>query len=390
MGRSAPSEAAATRIAGIEASGTRVEVIRGDVADPADVEVLNPGGAGIRNTRRLPIRGIVHAAGVTEDAAFARVDGDRLERVLRPKADGATNLAHLASTANVDFLVFFSSASALLGSPGQGAYSAANGWLDGFAEQLRDVGVPATSIAWGAWEGGGMVAGVDERTRKEWTARGVGMLSPEEGLRLLDEGISAGRARVAAIPMDWPRYLRALGSDEVPPLLRELGGAGAEDATASSARAAGEASPGERAPASAGPSVADEIAALPVRERLVALTDRLRRETAAVMGIQHPEDLELALGFMEQGMDSLMSVELSGRLGRLLGVSLPTTFAFEHPTLNALGKHLLGELGLVPAATEPPTVVASAPPPIDDTDIDTMSADEATRALLDELEQIGY
>jgi NADPH:quinone reductase-like Zn-dependent oxidoreductase/acyl carrier protein len=398
MGRSAPSDEATARIAAIEATGARVEVVRGDVSDVADLDNLIGGGAGARNARRLPIRGIIHAAGVTEDAALARVDGDRLERVLRPKVDGATNLARLASAASVDFLVFFSSASALLGSPGQSAYSAANGWLDGFAEQLRGSGLPAVSIAWGAWEGSGMVARVDERARREWTARGVGTLSPEQGLRLLEGAIRAGRARVAAIPMDWARYLGALGADGIPPLLRELAPSGATSSARPDAAPTGDAArDGSISANVVVHSVADEIAALPVRERLVALTDRLRRETAAVMGIQHPEDLELALGFMEQGMDSLMSVELSGRVGRLLGVSLPTTFAFEHPTLNALSRHLLGELELLaPAAGRPtpgdqPTPArAPAEPPSEDTDVEGMSADEATRALLDELEQIGY
>jgi len=387
MGRSAPSDEAAPRIAAIETAGTRVEILRGDVADPAALEFFFAGN-GIPGADGFPLRGIVHAAGVTEDAALSRVDGDRVERVLRPKANGAAQLARLAEAASVDFLVFFSSASALLGSPGQGAYAAANGWLDGYAERLREEGVPAVSIAWGAWEGSGMVAQVDERTRREWAARGVGTFAVADGVRLLGEAIAAGRARVAAIPIAWPRYLRALGTGETPALLREI----APGAPLSDAEASGVADGDIVLVITEAnvPTVAEEIAALPPRERLAALIDRLRRETAAVMGIPRPQDLELALGFMEQGMDSLMSVELSGRIGRLLGVSLPTTFAFEYPTLNALGGHLLAELGLDSAAPAPAVQVETAAPRPDDTDLESMSTDEATRALLDELEEIGY
>src|SRR5690606_14899673 len=152
--------------------------------------------------------------------------------------------------------------------------------------------LPAVSIAWGAWEGSGMVARVDERARREWTARGVGTLSPEQGLRLLEGAIRAGRARVAAIPMDSARYLGALVADGVPPLLRGMGRSGATGSARPQAAPTGDAArDGSLSASVVGHSVAGGIAALPVRERLVALTGRLRRETAAVMGIQHPEDL---------------------------------------------------------------------------------------------------
>src|SRR5690606_2914878 len=199
------------------------QVVRGDVADGASLAFLT-------DPARPPLRGIVHAAGVTEDAVLSRVDGARLERALRPKADGAVNLARLAEQVGPEFLVFFSSASALLGSPGQGAYAAANGFLDGLAERLRDDGIPAISIGWGAWQGSGMAADVDERTQREWASRGVGMLSPEEGLRLLGAAISSGLGRAAAIPMDWTRFLRALGPGRTPALLEDLAPAAAEAA----------------------------------------------------------------------------------------------------------------------------------------------------------------
>ena len=371
VGRSAPAEEAAERIALIEAGGTRVQVVRGDVADGESLAFLS-------DPARPPLRGIVHAAGVTEDAVLSRVDGARLERALRPKADGALSLVRLAEQVPPEFLVFFSSASALLGSPGQGAYAAANGFLDGMAERLRADGIPAVSIAWGAFEGGGMAAHVDERTEREWKARGVGMLSPEEGLRLLGEALSSGLGRAAAIPMNWTRFFRSLGRDRTPALLREL--APAADETAREATQVPQAS-----------SLREQIRALAPHERMAALTQRLEREIAAVMGIQ-AEEQELAAGLMERGMDSLMAVELSGRLGRLLGVSLPTTFVFEYPTLPELATHLLASIvddaadGSATAAPDAPSHAEAELAP----ELDDLSDDELEAELRRELDQAGF
>ena len=130
------------------------------------------------------------------------------------------------------------------------------------------------------------------------------------------------------------------------------------------------------------------LAAMTSRDRLPALTERLRREAAAVLGASDPDDLELNAGLMEQGMDSLMAVDLSGRLGRVFGVSLPSTFAFDHPTLNALARHLLGQLQPtvddVPESPRVTTVVAN------DASIDALTDDELEAALRRELDQAGF
>ena len=137
-------------------------------------------------------------------------------------------------------------------------------------------------------------------------------------------------------------------------------------------------------------SFADTLRALPSRDRLPALTDRLRREAAAVLGAASAEDLELNAGLMEQGMDSLMAVDLSGRLGRALGVSLPSTFAFDHPTLTALAKHLLLQLAPPEASTSPASALSPSFVVADDDLVLSMSEAELEAELRRELDQAGF
>ena len=88
--------------------------------------------------------------------------------------------------------VLFSSVAALLGSPGQAGYSAANGALDGLAAAWRCGGTPVTSIQWGAWAGAGMAArsaGTAARVRH----LGLGLIEPEQGLRALGSVLYSGR-----------------------------------------------------------------------------------------------------------------------------------------------------------------------------------------------------
>ncbi len=81
----------------------------------------------------------------------------------------------------------FSSAAALLGSPGQGAYAAANSWLDAFTQWRRAQGLPANAIAWAAWDEIG--AG------KHLAATGeTAMISPEEGAHAFEALLRHNRA----------------------------------------------------------------------------------------------------------------------------------------------------------------------------------------------------
>ncbi len=422
MGRREGDAHAAETLQHLRARGTVVEVRQGDVANPDDLAFLS-------EPLRPPVRGVIHAAGITDDAALSRVDVARLSGVVRPKADGALNLARATRTSSLDFEVFFSSGSAVLGAPGQAAYAGANSFLDGLAHRRRAEGHRTLSVNWGAWSGGGMVARVGDRTREEWSRRGIGVLGTVDALALLEDGIRRELAQVVALPIDWPRFIASLPDGRVPSLLldllRELGQERVPEPGRESPRARGSQRasgyttdavppvPARRGTPADNRSVdgRDALRSLPAREQLAALTTRLRAEAAAVLGADDPEDLDVQAGLMEQGMDSLMTVELSSRLSRLFGVSLPSTFAFDHPTLVALARHLLEQLQpqLQPAQPRRQTPVASGNAVTDpaaemeaeldaeldagpeaDLEIDALTDDEIEAALREELNRAGF
>src|SRR6185295_20034447 len=97
------------------------------------------------------VRGVLHAAAVVEDATLTNISDEIIDRDWAPKVYGAWHLHNASAEQPLDWFCSFSSAAALLGSPGQGAYAAANSWLDAFTHWRRAEGLPATAIAWGAW-----------------------------------------------------------------------------------------------------------------------------------------------------------------------------------------------------------------------------------------------
>ncbi|WP_059017501.1 type I polyketide synthase [Mycobacterium sp. M26] len=248
--RSQPTLKALETIELIRSMGSDVVVVCGDIADPSTAGQL----VTTATSTGLRVRGVLHAAAVVEDATLANVTDDLIERDWAPKVFGAWHLHTAVTEEPLDWFCSFSSAAALVGSPGQGAYSAANSWLDTFTRWRRAQGLPATSIAWGAWgqigratefaEGAGAAIGPDEgayafeamlRHDRGYTGYapliGAGWLtafaqrSPfAEAFRSVGEsstGTSKLRAELSELPQDeWPTRLRRLISDQISLILR--------------------------------------------------------------------------------------------------------------------------------------------------------------------------
>ncbi len=139
-----------------------------------------------------PIRGVIHTAGIAGGQFLATGNWTAFEAVLRPKLQGAWNLARCTADCHLDFFVLCSSMSAVFGAMGQSEYTAANAFLDGFAHHLRMEGKPAVSINWSGWREVGMA--VDHGVDPE--AGPLSFLSPEEGWQVLLTAISANQPQL--------------------------------------------------------------------------------------------------------------------------------------------------------------------------------------------------
>jgi polyketide synthase 5 len=161
--RSQPSPKALATIERIRAMGTDVEIQCGDIAEVGTAARL----VTVATATGLPLRGVLHAAAVFENAMLTNITDELIDRNWLPKVHGAWNLHQATATLPLDWFCLFSSAVGLVGSPGQGAYAAANSWLDAFARWRQTQGLSATAIAWALWAEVGRAAELRAETGED-------------------------------------------------------------------------------------------------------------------------------------------------------------------------------------------------------------------------------
>ncbi|MET9894318.1 type I polyketide synthase [Streptomyces sp. NPDC006465] len=325
QGSQAPG--AAGLAAELTAAGAEVEIA---ACDAADADALR----GLLAGRELA--GVVHAAGVLDDATLPSLRNGQLTRVLRPKVDAAWNLHTLTEDRPGTPLVLFSSASAILGSPGQANYAAANAFLDALAHHRRSRGLPAVSLSWGLWaQASGMTGHLDDSDLRRIGQGGILPLEGAEALDLLDAALGLGRPALAPVRLDAAALRsRAAETGAVPGVLRALVRAADTGAVA-------------------GDDLLRRLAGLDEEGRRTAVLTLVREAAAAVLGHADPQALEEDLPFKDLGFDSLTGVSLRNRLGTATGLRLPATLVFDHPTTRALADWLLSRLEPSEAGTAP-------------------------------------
>ncbi|MEH0515973.1 SDR family NAD(P)-dependent oxidoreductase [Streptomyces sp. B21-079] len=313
--------------------GCRVTIVACDVADRgALAEVMR----GI--PEETPLTAVVHTAGAVDRARpLTKIDADEAVELMHAKVVGAENLHELLGAQPLDAFVLFSSGAGVWGNGGQGPYAAANAHLDALAERRRAVGLPATSIAWGAWAGGGMV---DAEVGEQLARRGVPAMEPALAVRALRESVAADETTVVVADIRWDRFVPAYCAHGHRPLIDEIPDVQTLPAAQDAERAAGRTADAS----TAADGLRGELAALPAAKRKRRLAELVRTHVVAVLGSGAADVVRPGRAFRDMGFDSLTAVELRNRLGSALGAKLSATLVFDHPTPNALADHLGAEL----------------------------------------------
>jgi acyl transferase domain-containing protein/acyl carrier protein len=337
VGRSGAATPEARRVVRtLERRGIAVQAVAADVSRRADIDSLLahiPASA--------PLRGVFHAAMVLDDVFALQLDRERYERVLAPKALGAWNLHVATEKFPLDHFVLFSSVVAELGNPGQGAYAAANSFLDSLAAYRRSRGLAGLSVNWGAFADAGVLARNEQLathlTRQGWTG-----ITVQRAFDSLAAIMNRAVAQVAIADVDWQAWGRAAPTLANSPRFADL-----------VAKAAG---PG-------GDGLADanwraELLAMEPEQRLGAVQQRVREGVAQVLGLD-PAKVDPQRRLDQLGLASLMAVELQHVLRQRTGIEVSAMDMMQGPSVADLSKVLLGRL--IPAPQSEATTAGAAP-----------------------------
>ncbi|MCP5425305.1 MAG: SDR family NAD(P)-dependent oxidoreductase [Gammaproteobacteria bacterium] len=362
LGRRAPARPAEAVAAALREQGVHVQIAVLDVADGQALERL------FATLRRdlPPLRGVFHAAGTLDDGVVQEQTVDRFAHVMAPKVLGAWHLHRLTRDLPLHCFVLFSSVASLLGSAGQANHAAANAFLDSLASFRRAQGLAATAINWGAWSEVGAAAG--DVVRQRMKLKGLGQISPAQGLAILEDALRQDAVQVGVLPVENAAALAA--SLDGSPFCSEL-------ATAPDR-------PVETKPSE---DLLRRLESAPVEQRRSILNAYLQEQIAQVLGLDAGITVPINEGFFQLGMDSLTSVELRNRLQSALNGGLPSTVTLDYPTVVELAEYLTRTALADRFAADP---VAKASEPAVDDALEALSESEAEERLLEKLNSLKF
>jgi polyketide synthase 1/15 len=310
-------------------AGVQVQVLACDIADRSAVE-----GMLAQLARRFPpLRGVIHAAGVLDDAVVTSLTPDRIDTVLRAKVDAAWNLHELTRDLPLSMFALCSSIAGTVGAAGQGNYAAANAFLDGLAAHRRAAGLPGVSLVWGLWEqSSAMTAHLSGRDMARLNRDGVVAMSAAQALEMFDTALVLSRPVVVTARFDRAALdARAMGGD-LPALFtglarRQRRRPAEEVVDATESRLA----------------LTERLRALDPDDQHRLLVETVCSHAAAVMGHPAPEEIDPETPFRDLGFDSLTAVELRNHVKSVTGLTLSHTLIFDHPTPAAVAIYLGGQ-----------------------------------------------
>ncbi len=288
-------------IRALEMRGVAVDVVALDVGSSEAVQALLA-----RRDRdgAPPICGVIHAAGITEGKLLKEMGDNTFRRVMWPKIAGGHALQAAFPPERLDFFFLTASAGTFFGIPGQGAYAAANAYLDCLARARHRQGCHTVSLDWVAWQGLGFAsdAAIVEHELERLGSRPV---APKEAFAAWEYVDSYDIAQAVMAPI------------------------------ASSGRTASDAARTSTSVRAWSAMTADELR----RELEIGLRRILARE------LRVPEtELEEDLPFAELGLNSVMAMSIRREAEQLAGIELSATMLWNHPTIASLTAYLVEKL----------------------------------------------
>ncbi|MFF9691156.1 SDR family NAD(P)-dependent oxidoreductase [Streptomyces sp. NPDC014623] len=321
----------------LRALGATASIEAGDVSDRGQLA-----GVLSRVPADRPLRGVVHAAGTTQDGTFRELVWEGLEGLLPSKVDAVHHLDELTRDLPLDWFVVCSSAAGWWGSAGQANYAASNACVDAMVQRRRAAGHAGLSLAWGLWAERSELSGhLDSGDLRRLARLGIAPLATVDALTAFDTALGADNPVQLPLRLDI-RNLSDTEASPLTPLLRDH---------------LGHASPAAKppGPAKAPRALGERLAGLEADERAKLLDTVVAEEVSAVLGFTTTEDVEADRNFFEIGFDSLTALELRNRIEKLVGQPLTATVVFDHPTPDALARYLHTQVS-VPAGDARPAV----------------------------------
>jgi len=334
VSRSGPGAAAAAALDELAAAGVQVDASALDVADEAAVATKL---AQLR--AEAPIHGVFHLAAVFDDAAWSDMDEGRLTRVLAPKLDGARALDRTTREDRLQQFVVYSSATTLVGNPGQMNYVAANLALESLIQRRRRDGLPGVAVLWGPIADAGYVARNETVKRTLAHRFGGRELTAAAALDALGRLLAAGDDQRVVAHLDWSRVRAA------PAIARA--------ARFAELKLAGE---GLAVDELAG-SLAERLDGLDDAAATALVCEALAQIVANVLKLP-VERIIADSPLTDLGLDSLMGVELALLCRDELGIELPASGLGAGATLNGLAERIVAQLRQ-PAEHDDSAVLAS-------------------------------
>ncbi|MVF11049.1 SDR family NAD(P)-dependent oxidoreductase [Ketobacter sp. MCCC 1A13808] len=300
----------------LQQQGVEIKVANVDVCDEAALADL----VGELAQSANPLKGVVHAAGISEIALAHEMQIEQWQKVTQSKLEGALNLHNATQSVELDLFVVFSSIASVWGSGGMAHYAAANHFLDGLVDYRIANGLPATAFNWGPWGGAGMAAG---EASDEAERRGLTPFDPESAIELLSKAWHGGAAHQTVADIDWTRFREIVEMRRPHPMFGTLG-----RSLAATSGVTGEKS-----------AFFKSLYPLEVEARVEQIVGYLQGLLGKVTGKAEGEIVDPEMPLMDLGIDSIMALEIKKQLEADTGQAMKATLIFDYPTINKIAEY---------------------------------------------------